>query len=41
MRLFAGEALSVLQQDAAFKTPPAPTIASLQAAAKTDLFAPA
>jgi alkanesulfonate monooxygenase SsuD/methylene tetrahydromethanopterin reductase-like flavin-dependent oxidoreductase (luciferase family) len=41
MRLFASRCLPVLQQDAAFATPPAPTMATLQEAAKTDLFAPA
>jgi alkanesulfonate monooxygenase SsuD/methylene tetrahydromethanopterin reductase-like flavin-dependent oxidoreductase (luciferase family) len=40
MRLFASRALPVLQNDAAFATPPAPTT-SPQGAAKTDLFAPA
>ena len=41
MRLFARHALPVLQSDAAFAAPPAPTLATLQSAAKTDLFAPA
>ena len=41
MRLFAERALPVLQNDAAFAAPPAPTMATLRDAAKTDLFAPA
>ena len=41
MRLFAERALPVLQRDAAFAAPPAPTMATLQGAAKSDLFAPA
>src|SRR5262249_31584482 len=43
MRLFARSVLPVLQRDAAFAAPPAPTMATLQSAsaAKTDLFAPA
>ena len=41
MRLFASQVLPVLQHDAAFATPPAPTMATLQAATKSDLFAPA
>jgi alkanesulfonate monooxygenase SsuD/methylene tetrahydromethanopterin reductase-like flavin-dependent oxidoreductase (luciferase family) len=41
MRLFAKRALPVLQNDAAFAAPPAPTMATPQGAAKTDLFAPA
>src|SRR6201981_2182318 len=39
MRLFAKSVLPVLQNDAAFDTPPAPTMATLQGAAKTHLFA--
>jgi len=41
MRLFAGRALPILQQDTAFATPAPPTMATLQGVAKTDLFAPA
>jgi alkanesulfonate monooxygenase SsuD/methylene tetrahydromethanopterin reductase-like flavin-dependent oxidoreductase (luciferase family) len=41
MRLFASRVLPVLQQDAAFAAPAAPTMAALQAATKADLFAPA
>jgi len=41
MRLFAERALPVLQNDAVFAAPPAPTMATLRDAAKTDLFAPA
>ena len=41
MRLFASKALPVLQNDAAFAAPPAPTMATLQGTAKADLFAPA
>jgi len=41
MRLFADRVLPVLQRDAAFATPPVPTMATLQGAAKSDLFAPA
>jgi len=41
MRLFAERALPVLQRDAAFAAPPAPTMTTLQGAAKSDLFAPA
>ena len=41
MRLFASRVLPVLQNDTAFAAPPAPTMATLQSAAKTDLFAPA
>src|SRR5215831_3116270 len=41
MRLFADRVLPVLQHDTAFATPPAPTLATLQITAKTDLFAPA
>jgi hypothetical protein len=41
MRLFAKRVLPVLQNDSAFATPPVPTMATLQGAAKSDLFAPA
>jgi alkanesulfonate monooxygenase SsuD/methylene tetrahydromethanopterin reductase-like flavin-dependent oxidoreductase (luciferase family) len=41
MRLFAKMVLPTLQSDIAFATPPAPTMTTLQAAPKTDLFAPA
>jgi alkanesulfonate monooxygenase SsuD/methylene tetrahydromethanopterin reductase-like flavin-dependent oxidoreductase (luciferase family) len=41
MRLFAKRVLPVLQNDAAFAAPPAPTMATLEGAAKSDLFAPA
>src|SRR5689334_24323142 len=41
MRLFAQSVLPVLQNDAAFDTPPAPTLAMLQSSTKSDLFAPA
>jgi len=41
MRLFAERVLPVLQGDAAFAAPPAPTLATLRDIAKTDLFAPA
>jgi alkanesulfonate monooxygenase SsuD/methylene tetrahydromethanopterin reductase-like flavin-dependent oxidoreductase (luciferase family) len=41
MQLFAKRALPILQKDAAFAAPPAPTMATLQGAAKADLYAPA
>jgi alkanesulfonate monooxygenase SsuD/methylene tetrahydromethanopterin reductase-like flavin-dependent oxidoreductase (luciferase family) len=41
MRLFAQSVLPILQRDAAFAAPPAPTLATLQSADKSDLFAPA
>ena len=41
MGLFAKRALPVLQNDTAFAAPLAPTLATLQGAAKSDLFAPA
>ena len=37
MRLFASRVLPLLQRDAAFATPPAPTMATLRDATKTDL----
>jgi len=41
MRLFASRVLPVLQRDPTFAAPPMPTIATLQSAGKSDLFAPA
>src|SRR5262249_59546096 len=41
IRFFASRVLPVLQQDTAFATPPAPTMAILKEATKNDLFAPA